>query len=143
MAAEFLTESQARRYGRFQADPSPEQLERYFSLGPDDLTNIGRRREDWTRLGFAVQLGTVRFLGTFVTGLDETPPSVVEHMAATLGVSPAGWATYVGSRARLVHTAEISRLYGYASFGHPPLSGRFLRWLYERVWTGDDRPTVL
>lgn len=143
MPAEFLTEAQARRYGRFQADPSPEQLERYFALGPDDLASIGRRREDWTRLGFAIQLGTVRFLGTFVTRLEETPPSVIQHMAATLGVSPGEWTTYVSSRARLVHTAEISRLHGYVSFGDAPLSGRFLRWLYERAWTGDDRPTVL
>ena len=37
MAFEFLTDDHLERYGHFNADPTPEQLGRYFTLGPPDL----------------------------------------------------------------------------------------------------------
>ena len=37
MAFEFLTDDHLERYGHFNADPTPEQLGRYFTLEPPDL----------------------------------------------------------------------------------------------------------
>ena len=46
--------------------PSEEQLQLYFQLTDFDKEIINEMRLPSTKLGFAVQLGTVRFLGTFL-----------------------------------------------------------------------------
>ncbi len=84
MPVQFLSNEQARRYGSFHGDPSAEQLSRFFSFGPEEQGDINRHRDDRARLGYAVQLGCVRFLGASQTWRPRRRPS-----SAT---SPTAWA---------------------------------------------------
>jgi Domain of unknown function (DUF4158) len=54
-----------RRMGGSVVNPSQVELERYFFLDDADRLLAEKRRGEHHRLGFAVQLGRVRILGTF------------------------------------------------------------------------------
>lgn len=58
----FLTPDQIKSYGRYDGEPSPDDLTRYFHLDDRDRVLIGRRREKYNRLGFTIQLATVTYL---------------------------------------------------------------------------------
>jgi Domain of unknown function (DUF4158) len=85
MPVEYLSVEQEARYGRFVGEPSPGELEQFFRLDSEALGRARARRRPATRLGWAVQWGTVRMLGTFLTE-DPTavPAGVVRFVAEQL-----------------------------------------------------------
>ena len=144
MPVSFLTPDQIKSYGRYDGDPSPEDLTRYFHLDDHDRALIGRRREKYNRLGFAIQLATVRYLGTFLDNPVDVPPVVIATLARQLGYDAAYDLTRYGDgRQRLEHTAEIQSRLGYRELTDMPVGFRLGRWLYALCWTGTDRPSVL
>jgi len=140
----FLTAEQERRYGRYAGEPSTDQLARHFHLDDADRDLATAKRWDHMRLGFAVQLGTVRFLGTFLDDPVDVPTGVSSDMARQLGIAdPACLAMYREGRVRWQHAREIRAGFGYREFTDPFVRFRLARWLYALCWTGTDRPSVL
>lgn len=144
MPVGFLTDDQRRRYGRFLGEPTPDQLARHFHLDDLDQEMIARHRGEHNHLGFAVQLSSVRFLGTFLENLLETPPGVISCLAHQLHIrQPECFVSYCASEVRWDHAAEIRRHYSFRDFSDAAAQFRLNRWLYALCWTGTDRASVL
>jgi len=144
MPVDFLTAEQQRRYGRYAGEPSLAQLGRYFHLDDADRAALKSRRGDHNRLGFALQLGTVRFLGTFLDNPVEVPDAVVAHVARQIAITDLTClARYGAGETRWDHANEIKAAYGYRDFSDQPGHSRLIRWLYAHAWVSADRPSLL
>ncbi len=144
MPVNFLTPAQRERYGRYPDSLSADEQARYFHLDDDDLEWIASKRRDSNRLGYALQLTTARFLGTFLEDPTAVPGDVLRVVAAQTKVAdPSCVDAYRHSEQRWRHTAEIRARYGYREFIDRGVEFRLGRWLCALCWTGTDRPGEL
>lgn len=145
MPVDFLTSEQEAGYGQFSGEPNEVQLARYFHLDQFDLELILGRRGDQNRLGFALQLISVRFLGTFMSDLLLVPCNVQTFVASQLSIGDVDVLADYAQRetTKREHTALIREQYGYREFTNPPWSFRLSRLLYTRSWISNERPSLL
>src|SRR5512134_2874644 len=144
MPVRFLTAAQRNRYGRYATPPTPEELTQFFHLNDADLALIANRRGSHNRMGLALQLTTVRFLGTFLEDPLAVPDSVLHSVARQLNIIDLNSldAYRVGEQ-RWDHAAQICARYGYRDFTDREAGFRLTRWLYAVCWTGTERPGIL
>ena len=144
MPVSFLSTTQRERYGLYPESLTNDELARYFHLDDDDREWIAAKRRDSSRLGYALQLATVRFLGTFLEDPMAVPEVVLHTLSTQLGIADATCVlAYSESEQRWRHTTEIRTRYGYREFAGSGNQFRLGRWLCALCWTGTDRPSVL
>ena len=145
MPIDFLTEEQKDQYGCFSGELNETQLARYFHLDDADRQLVDKRRGDYNRLGFALQLTTVRFLGTFLPDPTDVPATVIRFVARQLAITDlASLPKYMERKAtRYTHSKEIQEHFNYQDFHSPPLKFRLSRLLYTRTWISNERPSLL
>ncbi|WTU34000.1 DUF4158 domain-containing protein [Streptomyces sp. NBC_00069] len=113
-----LTDEQAEAYGKFAEEPTRPELERFFFLDDEDRKLIAKRRGDHNRLGFALQMCTVRYIGLFLEDPLAVPWPVVEHLAAQLEIEDVSCVKEYPERLKTAyeHAWEIRDAYGYNPF---------------------------
>lgn len=120
-----------------------EDLERFFFLDDVDLKLVRARRGSVNRLGFALQLTTVRYLGTFLDDPLDVPDTVVEYLAGQLGMRrPAALRDYMTREmTRFEHRWEIQAADGWREFTQ--VTDELTRWVDRRAWaTGEGRKAI-
>jgi TnpA family transposase len=144
MPVEFLPAAQRDGYRRFDTPPKPEALAQFFHLSEGDLSLIASYRGDHNRLGFAVQLTTLRYLGTFPDDPAEVPRIVLQTLGRQLDITNLKCIfDYRDGERRRAHADEICVRGGYRDFSERGIGCHFVRWLYAQCWTGTERPSIL
>lgn len=144
MPIQFLTLEQRHNYGRYVGQPSRDELTQFFYLDDADRAVLSSKRGEHNRLGFALQLTTARFLGTFLEDPLDVPTIVVRKLARQLGIENLeSLVEYRESDQRWLHAAEIKAMYGFRDWTEPSVGFRLSRWLYSLCWTGTEQPGVL
>lgn len=138
MPVEFLTDDEAAAYGRFTGPPSQADLERVFFLDDEDRVLVGQRRGEHMRLGFALQLVTVRWLGTFLEDPLDVPGVVLDFVAKQLEVEdpsqvPPWTFDPPGSTAYEPGSARLHDVFTPEGLGH--LAGHVWQQLTTRTTT--------
>ena len=72
----------------------PDDLARLFTLSRSDRDLVAGRRNDASRLGFAVQLALLRHPGTTLADLDRSSAPLVAWLASQLDIPPAAFDDY-------------------------------------------------
>lgn len=145
MPVDFLTDEQKQRYGCYIGEPTSEQLACYFHLSDSDRQVIAEHRGIHNRLGFALQLTTLRFLGLFLGDPLAVPVGAVTYVAAQIGITDLEELPRYAERIQTQwdHQAEIRRRFGYHEWNDVRGGFALMRFLYAREWVSSERPSVL
>ena len=143
MPVEFLTDDEAAAYGIYTGPPSREELDRMFFLDDADRALVAKRRGDHTRLGFALQLTTVRFIGTFLPDPLDVPAVVLDRLAGQLDIAdPSCVKRYTERRTTpFEHRDEIKAAYGLREFTEA--EEEFTQWARSRAWNTGQGPKTI
>jgi TnpA family transposase len=143
MPVEFLTDDEAVAYGRYAGAPLRADLDRVFFLDEEDRALIERRRGEHMKLGFALQLVTVRWLGTFLDDPLDVPVTVLDFVAGQLGVAdPSQVKKYTErTKTRFDHQWEIRQVREWREF--TDAEDEFREWVAARSWTSGDGPKAI
>ena len=142
MPVALLNEAERQQFSRFPDDIPHDDLSAYFTLSSDDLVVVKRHRGAVNQLGFALQLGALRYLGFIPDELNKTSPVVVLFVAAQLHLAPDIIQTY-GHRIH-TRTDHSLRAQKYLSFrkATPEYLQTLSDWLTERALS-HDKPMLL
>jgi Domain of unknown function (DUF4158) len=125
-------------------EPIPEQLAQFYYLSTEDKQLILEQREPHNRLGLAIQLGTLRFLGVFLPDPTDVPRVVVKTLASQLDITDLRILKRYNQRrrTRFEHQAKLKTYLGLKSFDRLETL-HLLRFVYARLLIHEERQGVL
>lgn len=142
MPVSFLSEAERLRFNSFPANLSTDDLIAFFTLSENDLLQIPKTTTPPNRLGFALRILLLRFLGFHLTDLTLIPNAVTDYVGAQVGADTEQIKFYAERGAtRTVHQRAIEDYLGFRL----PTERDFQaisEWLLNRALE-HDRPTLL
>jgi len=142
MPVQLFNEAERDQRDRFPQGIAYEDLIIFFTLSESDRHSIPRYSAAHNRLGYALQLCALRFMGFVPDDLSSAPPEAVAFVAQQLDVEPTVLKAY-GKRAhtRQDHLQAVQAHLGYRQVGKGELV-TLASWLLDRALE-HDKPTLL
>ncbi|NYT00241.1 MAG: Tn3 family transposase [Methanocellales archaeon] len=144
MPGQFLTKSEREILSSFPHEVAHNDAIIFFTLSSNDMEQVQKRRENQNRLGFALQLGTLRYLGFCPDDFTAIPSPIVEYVANQLNINASiDFLKTYGNRAhtRTDHFQEVQNYLGYRKANSEDIT-TLSTWLLERALE-HDKPTLL
>ncbi len=147
MPSRILSDREVEQLASWPEEVARSDLAAFFTLSLEDLRWVRSFRSPHAkpdRLGLAVQLCALPFLGFIPTELRATPVEVVERLAKRIGVAPGELARYVelvSDRSRREHAQAVIARAGWRTCG--PAQWRALGdWLLMRALEHDTQAVL-
>jgi len=141
---EFLSDQEAAAFGRYDGSVSRADLERFFFLDDRDRELVAGLRGDHNRLGFSVQLATVRYLGKFLADpLDGVPTEAIDFLAGQLQVADPSCVKQYALRPQThrEHAGKIRTALQLKDFA--PVEVELAVFVGRRAWVTGDGPKAI
>ena len=132
MPVSFLSQEDKKRLESFPRDITDQDAATYFTMSQADKEQIPYTSQDRNRLGFALQLCTLRYLGFYPADLNTVPKSIVQVLADQVQADSGSLGSY-GQRLQTVHDHQqrIETYLGYSNITVSILDD-LAEWLCER-----------
>jgi TnpA family transposase len=137
MPVNFLSEVERQRLSQLpEVIPESDQIQ-YFTLTEEDQEQIQRQRRSENRLGFALQLCTLRYLGFCPDDLQQAPLDIVAFLAQQLQI-PVESLTRYAQRTQ-TRTEHLQQIQSYLGFREPTAEDfkQLAKWQIERAMEHD------
>lgn len=142
MPRRFLSQVERERLSQFPDEVTEADCIIYFTLTPADMELISSRRGGEDRLGMALLLCSLRYLGYFPTSINHTPENVVAFVANQLQLSPFVLDDYADrDETRREHLPVLMQHLDFRRV-QPDDRESLIAWLGERALE-HDRPSTL
>jgi TnpA family transposase len=142
MSRRFLKADYREDLSNFPSTIDENDLIAHFLLTPDDLTLVRSNRTETQRLGFALLLCSLHYLGFFPQNLMTAPDNVIDYVAEQINCDVEAIMGY-GQRSdtRQEHQRAIMTYLGFRWFKSSE-EQILLEWLSQRALE-NDRPSTL
>lgn len=143
MPVGFLNSSQQALLSSFPGAINYNDLITYFTLTDQDKKVVPSRSSTTNRLGFVIQLCSLRFMGFFIKDMVGVPAVIIEFLKDQLGFSEVPNLNDYGQRpqTRTDHTKTIEKHLGFEA-ADKTYTKRIQSWLLNRALE-HDRPVLL
>lgn len=113
MSLQVISTKDRKRLNSFPEFIPSEDFRTYYYLSPQDKVEVLKQREDYSQLGFALQLGVLRHMGFIPSDLLGPPDDLLHFIADQLGVAPTSLARYQRQPTQSKHLQHILRYTGF------------------------------
>ena len=142
MPRPFLTQYERLQFDGFPEDITLEILAAYFTLMKTDKELIHKQRRDHNKLGFALQLCILRYLGFFLDDLISIAHQVTHYLGKQIQVKPQKLDQYgVREQTRTDHQQAIMQHLDFKKADGDYLQ-TLIHWLTDRALE-HDKPLLL
>jgi TnpA family transposase len=138
----IFTPQERKRLAAFPSEIAEADLIRDFTLSHSDLDLVRRQRGDQNRIGFALQLCALRYMGFCPDDLEIVPTTALAFVADQLQASPAALHVYgARSQTRTEHLQQIQLRLGFRDATREDFRS-LADWLLARALE-HDKPSLL